>query len=133
MNDFLKILKEVKTIAVVGISDKPNRPSKDIANFLVDKGYDVVGVHPILKEIDGILVYKSLKDIPHKIDLVDVFLNSERVPSIIPDVLEIKPNYLWLQLGIRNDEAIQPALESGIEVIQDHCIKIEYMKYSNYL
>lgn len=127
--DIQNILKEVKSIAVVGISDKQNRPSRDIAEFLVSKGYNVVGVHPIIKEVDGILVYKSLKDIPHQIDLVDVFLNSERIPSIIPDVLEIKPKYLWLQLGIRNDEAVKPAIENGIEVVQDRCIKIEYLKY----
>lgn len=127
--DIQKILTEIKTIAVVGISDKPNRPSRDIAEFLVDKGYNVVGVHPILKEVDGILVYKNLKDIPYQIDLVDVFLNSERIHTIIPDVLDKKPKYLWLQLGIRNDEAVKPAIEKGIEVIQDRCIKIEYMKY----
>lgn len=121
-----EILKNSKTIAVVGISDKPGRDSGRIADFLVGKGYDVVGVHPVLNEVNGIKVYKSLTEIPHQIDLVDVFLSSDKIPSIMEDVLSVKPKYLWLQLGVRNDEAIKPALEAGIKVIQDRCVAIEY-------
>jgi len=128
MRSICQILKESKNIAVYGISDKPGRDSKKIALFLKDEGYNVVGVNPILQvsEVEGIPVYKSFKDVPFQIDIVDVFRRSESIPEIIPEVLEVKPKVLWLQLGIRNDEAVQPAIDAGIETIQDHCILIEH-------
>ncbi|NUN08522.1 MAG: CoA-binding protein [Ignavibacteriaceae bacterium] len=126
MQSIETILRSTKTIAVVGISDKPDRDSGRIAVFLRDRGYDVVGVHPILKEVFGIPVYKSLKDIPHSIDLVDVFMGSQKVGSITSDLLVIKPRFVWYQLGIRNDEEASKLEEDGIQVIQDHCIAVEY-------
>ncbi|MCK9210837.1 MAG: CoA-binding protein [Ignavibacteriaceae bacterium] len=120
-----KILKESKTVAVVGISDKMERDSGRIAELLKRKGYNVVGVHPTLKEVFGIPVYVSLKDIPHKIDLVDVFLSSDKVPLIMNDVLEIKPKYLWFQLGVINDEAAKLAEQNGIPTVQNRCVAIE--------
>jgi len=126
MRTTCEILKESKTIAVVGISEKPGRDSGRIALFLKNKGYKVVGVHPVQKDFEGIKVYKSLKDIEFPIDIVDVFRNSDSIPQIIPDVLDVKPKVFWLQLGIRNDEAVIPLMEAGIEVIQDRCIAIEY-------
>jgi predicted CoA-binding protein len=121
-----EILKKYKTIAVVGY--KPGKISGDIAHLLSENGYDVVGVNPVFKGESPIKVYSSLKEIPHKIDIVDVFRRSEFIPDLIPDVLEIKPKVLWLQLGIRNDEAVLPALENGIAVIQDTCIKVEFFR-----
>lgn len=126
MRTTCEILKESKTIAVVGISDKPDRDSGRIALFLKRKGYNVVGVHPFQKDFEGIKVYKSLKDIEFPIDIVDVFRNSASIPQLIPDVLEVKPKVLWLQIGIRNDEAVKPAIDAGIEVIQDQCTAMEY-------
>lgn len=126
MQSIENILKNTRTIAVVGISDKPDRDSGRIAVFLRDRGYDVVGVHPILTDVFGIRVYKSLRDIPHLIDLVDVFMGSQRVGSITPDLLVIKPRVVWYQLGIRNDEEAAKLEEAGIQVIQDHCIAVEH-------
>ncbi|MGE5683149.1 MAG: CoA-binding protein [Bacillota bacterium] len=128
MRTVCEILKESKNIAVYGMSDKPARISRDIALFLKRKGYNVAGVNPMVKsdEVDGIKIYRSLKDVPFKIDIVDVFRRSENIPEIIPDVLEIKPQVLWLQSGIINDEAVKPAIEAGIETIQDTCIMVEY-------
>jgi hypothetical protein len=126
MRTTCEILKESKTIAVVGISGKPGRDSGRIALFLKSKGYNVVGVNPIKKEFEGIKVYGSLKDIEFPIDIVDVFRNSASIPQLIPDVLDVNPKVLWLQLGIRNDEAVKPVADAGIEVIQDECIAIEY-------
>ena len=125
MIDTCKVLKDTKTIAVVGISDKPYRDSGKIALFLKESGYNAVGVHPSLKTVNGIEVFKTLSEIPHKIDLVDVFLSSDKIDSIMNDVITIKPKYLWLQLGIRNDSAVKPAVDAGIIVIQDRCIAIE--------
>lgn len=128
MRQICDILKESKNIAVVGLSNKPARDSRMIANYLRNKGYKVAGVNPLVKEIDvdGIPMYKSLKDIPFEIDIVDVFRKSEAIGDIIPDVLEVKPKVLWLQLGIQNDDAVAPAIEAGIETIQNKCILVEY-------
>jgi predicted CoA-binding protein len=124
MSDLKKIcniLEEAKTIAVVGISRNPNRTSRNIAEFLVDKG-----VNPSAngESFDGIKVYSSLNEIQEPIDIVDVFRKSEDIPQIIPSVLEVNPKVLWLQQGIYNNEAVKPAIEEGIEVIQDSCIAV---------
>ncbi|MCF6270682.1 MAG: CoA-binding protein [Melioribacteraceae bacterium] len=124
--EICKILKEAKTIAVVGISSNPVRTSRMIASFLQDSGYKVVGVNPGKPKIEGMDVYAKLTDIPFKIDIVDVFRKSEDIPQIIPDILALNPKVLWLQLGIWNDEALQPCIEKGITTIQDKCIKIEH-------
>ncbi|MCU7495112.1 MAG: CoA-binding protein [Ignavibacteria bacterium] len=126
MRSICDILKESRNIAVVGISNKPGRDSGRIAQYLKDEGYNVVGVNPLVKEFPGIKVYSSLKEVPFKIDIVDVFRRSEAIPEIMPDVLEVKPRVLWLQLGIRNDEAVAPASDLGIETIQDKCILVEH-------
>ena len=122
------LLKTSKTIAIVGISRFPNRVSREIADYLVKNGFEVVGVNPnrTFMEADGIVVYNSLKEIPFHIDIVNVFRKSEDIPEIIDDVLDINPKSLWLQLGIRNDDAVQAVVERGIEVVQDLCIKIEH-------
>ncbi len=126
MSDFCKILKEVKTIAVVGISHNPYRTSRDIAAFLQSKNYRVVGVNPATPDIEGMEVYSSLTEIPFDVDLVNVFRKSEDVPELISDIIKIAPKYLWLQLGIKNSKAINIAEENGIYCVQDYCIKVEY-------
>jgi len=124
--DICKILEESKTIAVVGISSNPNRTSRMIAEFLIRNGYSVVGVNPGKPKIEGIEVFANLKDIPFEIDIVDVFRKPEDIPQIIPDVLAVNPKVLWLQLGIRNDEAVEQVVKNGIQTVQDRCIKIEH-------
>ena len=126
MKTTCEILKEAKTIAVVGISNKPGRDSGIIALFLKDRGFNVIGVNPVQKDFEGIKIYQKLTDIEQDLDIVDVFRNSNSIPDLIPDVLIKKPKVLWLQLGIRNDEAVKPAEAEGIQVIQDKCIAIEY-------
>lgn len=126
MIDICKILNETKTIAVVGISSNPSRTSRAIADYLQANGYNVVGVNPGKPKIEGMDVYAKLTDIPFEIDIVDVFRKPEDIPQVIPDVLEKNPKVLWLQLGIRNDDAVKPAIDKGIVTIQDKCIKIEH-------
>ncbi len=120
------ILKDSKTIAVLGISSNQTRTSRGIARYLEIANYKVVGVNPGKPEIEGMEVYANLRDIPFEIDIVDVFRRSEDIPQIIDDVLAIKPKVLWLQLGIKNDEAVLPCIENGITVIQNKCIKVEH-------
>jgi uncharacterized protein len=123
------ILKETKSIAVVGISDKPDRISRIIAEFLLDAGYKVAGVNPNIHGGGGrIPIYPDLSSIPYDIDLIDVFRRPETIGELIPSVLDKRPKTLWLQQGIRNDEAVKPALESGIEVVQDKCIMVFYRR-----
>jgi uncharacterized protein len=126
MKTICEILKDSTTIAIVGISNKPGRDSGRIALYLKERGYDVIGVNPVQRDFEGIKVYQKLTDVEQDIDIVDVFRNSDSIPDLIPDVLIKKPKVLWLQLGIRNDEAVKPAEEEGIQVIQDKCIAIEY-------
>ena len=127
MTDICKILKETKKIAVVGLSKNPSKTSRKITDYLIENNYEVVGVNPTASdEIDGIKVYKNIKDIPGDIDIVDVFRRSEDIPEIMADVLEKNPKVLWLQLGIQNDEAVKPAEAKGITVIQNKCIFVEH-------
>lgn len=127
MNDIKKyceILKKSKRIAVYGLSHNAYKTSRKIADYLKDNGYEVVGVNPAISKSGDIDVYPSLKDVPFEIDIVDVFRRSEYIPELIDDVLEVKPKVLWLQLGIRNDTAVQPVKEAGIITIQDTCIAV---------
>ena len=123
-----EILKDAETIAVVGISNNPSKTSRQIAAYLLHAGYNVVGVNPTIdeNEIGRIKMFKSLLDIPHKVDNVNVFRRSEDIPELIPDVLKINPKVLWLQLGIYNHDAVKPATKKGITVIQDTCIYVEH-------
>lgn len=126
LKEICQILSEAKTIAVVGLSDNPERTSRQIAEFLVNKGYKVVGVNPIIKKAGEIEVYPNLTAIPFEIDIVDVFRRSETIPEIVEDILNINPKVLWLQQGIRNDSAVIPIIERGIYTIQDKCIAVYY-------
>ncbi|MEW6508102.1 MAG: CoA-binding protein [Bacteroidota bacterium] len=128
MQNICEILSNSKTIAVVGLSRDPNKISRRIASFLVDSAYDVVGVNPDFgdEDADGIKVYKSISDIPHNIDIINVFRKSVDIPDVIDEVLAKNPKVLWLQQGIRNDLAVKPVIEKGIIAIQDECIFIQY-------
>ncbi len=129
-----KILSSTKTIAVVGFSRKENKTSREIADFLVRKNFTVVGVNPYFGSgnTNGIQVFKTLTEIPFNIDLVNVFRRSEDIPEIIDNVLAIKPKVLWLQEGIRNDNAVKPVINAGIQTIQDRCIAVYFNLCKSY-
>lgn len=122
------LLKNAKTIAVVGISATPGKISRTIADILVSNNYRVVGVNPAAPVIPGIPVYKSISEIPHKVDIVNVFRRSETIAEIIPEVIKLNPKCLWLQEGIRDDEAVKPAFEKGISIVQNKCIWVYFNK-----
>jgi uncharacterized protein len=126
LKEICRLLSETKTIAVVGISDNPDRTSRQIAEFLVDKGFKVVGVNPNIKKAGEIDVYSNLSAVPFEIDIVDVFRRSETIPGLIDEVIKKNPKALWLQQGIRNDEAVKPVIKKGIHTIQDKCIAVYY-------
>ena len=119
------LLGEAHTIAVVGLSSKPGRPSLDVAAYLQQRGYRIVPVNPRETEVLGERAYPSLRDIPEDlpIDVVDVFRRAEDTPPIARDAVAIGAKVLWLQDGIVNEEAYRIATEAGLEVIMGVCIR----------
>jgi predicted CoA-binding protein len=126
MRDLCAILNESKTIAVVGLSGNPIRTSRRITDFLLHKGYQIVGVNPTIGNAGDIQIYPNLRDVPFAIDIVNVFRRSGDIPELMPDVLAVRPKVLWLQSGIYNDKAVRSVIEAGIETIQDTCIYVSY-------
>lgn len=121
-----RILTEYKTIAVVGLSPKWNRPSHFAAKYMKEHGYKIIPVNPGYEEILGEKCYKSLLDIPEPVDIVDIFRRSRDVPPIVEDAIAIGAKVVWMQLTVVNEEAAQRARDSGLEVVMDRCVKIEY-------
>jgi predicted CoA-binding protein len=116
------VLKSSKTIAVVGISQKEERPSHWIAKYLKDNGYMVYGVHPSLKELWGEKIYKNLSEIPEPIDIVNIFLNPDLVGPVVDEAIKIKAKVIWMQEGIVNNQAAERARDAGLTVVMNKCI-----------
>jgi predicted CoA-binding protein len=117
-----------RTIAVVGISDDPERPSHFVASFLELHGYKIIPVNPNLTEWEGKKCYPDLLSIPEKVDVVDIFRRSEAIPPIVDEAIKIKAKAVWMQEGIVNEEAAAKARDAGIEVVMDRCMKKEYVR-----
>lgn len=133
--DYIRdILRGVKTVALVGASSNEVRPSYFVLKYLLDKGYDVTPVNPGLagQEILGRRVYGALKDVPHPIDMVDIFRNSQAAGVITDEALALSPlpKVIWMQLSVRNDEAARRAEARGLKVVMSRCPKMEYGKLS---
>jgi predicted CoA-binding protein len=121
------VLIQAKTIAVVGFSANPARPSHDVARFLQHKGYRIVPVNPGLagQTMLGEMVYASLCDIPFAIDMVDIFRRSEEVPPVVEEAIRIGAKSVWMQVGVHHEEAAAKARAAGLSVVMDRCPKIE--------
>jgi len=121
------VLKQVKSIALVGASDNPARPSYKVMAYLLEQGYQVTPVSPKLsgQQLLGQQAYGQLADIPHTIDMVDVFRQSDAAYGIAEEAIAIGAKVLWLQLGVVNPEAEALAQAAGLQVVMDHCPKIE--------
>ena len=124
----LQEIFDLKTIAVVGISDNPERPSNFVAKFLEERGYNIIPVNPNLSEWDGKKCYPDLLSIPVKVDIVDIFRRSEAIPPIVDEAIAIQSKVVWMQEGIVNEEAATKARDAGIEVVMDRCMKKEYIR-----
>ena len=122
------VLTNAKVIAVVGHSDKPERTSYRIAQFLQEIGYNVYPVNPLVNEIDGQPSYSSLKDVPEPVDIVNVFRRSEYLSAIVDEAIAVNARTVWAQLGVYEQQSAQKALEAGLNIVMDTCIKVEYLR-----
>ncbi|MCX2696205.1 MULTISPECIES: CoA-binding protein [Ochrobactrum] len=129
-NEIRDILQSVKTIALLGASPKPERPSNGVMKFLLNRGYHVIPVNPgqVGKTIHGQQVVAELADINEPVDMVDVFRASEALPGIVDEMMSLKhrPTVLWTQLDVVHEEAAKKAQAAGIKVVMDRCPAIEY-------
>ena len=123
-----ELLRESKSVAIVGISDKPDRPSYGVARYLLENShYEIYFVNPLLDEVFGKKVYKSLKEIPVHIDIVDVFRKPADCPEVLAESIDIGASSIWLQLGITVPEVDSAGNAAGLKVVMDRCIKIDYV------
>jgi len=120
------LLQDTRTIAIVGLSPNPQRPSNEVARYLRAAGYTIIPVNPACEEVLGEKCYASLREIPGPVDLVDVFRRPEDVMPIVEDAIAIGARALWLQLGVIAPEAALRAAEAGLKVVMDRCTKIEH-------
>ena len=126
INTLRRILKESRVIAVVGLSADWFRPSFFAAKYMQEHGYRVIPVNPKYPQILGEKCYKSLRDIPEKVDLVDIFRKTQDVMPIAEQAIAIGAKVLWQQLGVKNEAAATKARVAGMEAVLDHCVKIEH-------
>src|SRR5688572_30450118 len=123
-----RILLRHRTIAVVGLSANWYRPSYFAAKYMQEHGYRVIPVNPMYEEVLGEKCYKSVRDIPDKVDIVDCFRKSEEIRSIADDAVAVGARVLWMQLGVQNPEARRIAEAAGLEVVENRCVKIEHAR-----
>ena len=117
-----------KTIAIVGLSSKPDSPSFGVGEYLQQHGYHIIPVNPKEESVLGERSYHSLREVPEKVDVVDIFRRPEAVPGIVTEAIEIGVPVVWMQLGVVNEQAAQQAQEAGLTVVMDHCMKIEHSR-----
>ena len=121
------ILQQSKNVAIVGISNKEDRASYQVAKYLKENAhFNLYFVNPVFDEVLGQKTYASLADIPDHIDIVDVFRKAEDCPSVLEKAIAIKAATIWLQLGISNGEVAEKGAAAGLQVVMDRCIKIDY-------
>jgi predicted CoA-binding protein len=135
-DDYIRgILNTVKTIAMVGASERENRPSYFAFKYLLERGYRMIPVNPghAGETMLGQKIYARLADVPEPVDMVDIFRSSQYAPAIVAEALALKPRpqVIWMQLGVRNDEAAALAEANGLKVVMNRCPKIEYGRLSS--
>lgn len=125
----IHILEKYRTIAMVGLSANPFRPSHFAAIYLLAEGYRVIPVNPREKKILGQICYPSLKDVPESIDVVDIFRERTAVPGLVDEAIAVHAKVVWMQLGVIHEEAAAKARDAGLEVVMDRCMKIEHARF----
>ncbi len=122
------ILNRSRTIAVVGLSSNPMRPSHGVAEYMQRAGYRIIPVNPNETEVLGEKSYARLEDVPEKIDIVDIFRRAEFVPQVAESAIRVGAKVVWMQLGIENEEAAEKTRAAGLAVVEDACMLIEHKK-----
>ena len=128
MEHSVELMRDAKTIAVVGVSSDRNKASNEVAEYLIKAGYTVYLVNPRETEIFGMPVYPSVEALPEPVDIVDIFRRPEDVPPVVADAIASGAKAVWMQLGIVNEAAAAEARAAGLEVVMDRCAKIEHGK-----
>ena len=123
-----ELLETAKTIAVVGLTDTPMRPSYGVSHYMRSHGYRIIPVNPNIEQWEGEKAYPSLLDVPEKVDVVNVFRRSEAVPELVDHAIQIKAPAIWMQEGVIHEEAAEKARQAGIFVVMDRCILKEHRK-----
>ena len=124
-----ELLKNAKTIAVVGLTDSPYRPSYGVSRYMQSQGYRIIPVNPLIAESLGEKSYGSLLDVPEKIDIVNIFRRSEHVPEVVEEAIRLKVPAIWMQEGVLHEEAAEKARQAGIFVVMDRCILKEHRRH----
>ena len=125
-DEIRQILTRFKTIAVVGISEKPDRPSYRVAEYLQKNGYRIIPVNPVLQEVFGEKAYPDLKSIPEKVEIVDIFRKPDAVPDIVDQAIQIGAKVIWMQENIVHNTAADKARNAGLQVVMNKCILKEH-------
>lgn len=126
-----RLLKEARTVAVVGLSGRPDRPSHGVAQYLKSAGYRIIPVNPEETEVLGEPAYAKLEDVLEKIDIVDVFRRPEFVPEIVESAIRIGAKAVWMQEGVVSEPAAERARQAGLVVVMDRCLFKEHWKHRN--
>ncbi|MEX2278592.1 MAG: CoA-binding protein [Acidimicrobiia bacterium] len=128
--DRLRVLSEMRSVALVGVSSNPLRSSNFVATYLVRTPYRVYPVNPNYEEVLGQKCYPNLASLPEVPDVVDCFRKAEDLPGLVEEAIAVGAKVVWFQLGLRNDEAAQMAVDAGLSVVQDRCLKIEHARFA---
>jgi len=123
-----KIIAGCKTVAIVGLSGKPDRDSYRVAAYLKEHGLRIIPVNPQREEILGEKCYKSLADIPFRVDVVDVFRKPSALPALADEIINVRPGAAWFQVGVVDNDAAKKITDAGISFVQNVCMKIELLK-----
>lgn len=126
----LRILQRSESVALVGVSANPLRSSNFVATYLTRTGLRIYPVNPNYDEVLGLRCYPSLADLPEVPDIVDCFRRPEDLPGVVEEAIAVGARVVWFQLGLRNDEAAATAIEAGLDVVQDRCLKIEHARFA---
>lgn len=129
----LQIIQNSESVALVGVSANPIRSSNFVASYLVRTPFRSYPVNPAYDEVLGLQTYDTLADLPEVPDIVDVFRRHDAIPEVVDQAIEVGAKVVWLQLGLRHDEAAQKAVDAGLQVVQNRCLKIEHARFSGRL
>lgn len=122
------IIRQYRTIAVVGLSSDPSRPSYQVAQYLQNQGYRIIPVNPKCREVLGEPCYPSLGQVPEPVEIVDIFRQVEAIPGIVEEAIAIGAKVIWMQQGLEHAEAAAKARQAGLQVVMNRCLKVEHAR-----